>query len=153
MKPQPQYLFAKIVYFFVAVYLIFVWLRPVATKFTWGGGLHQGAIEVRKGKGLGASPRNFLHDHAPHSIGKRPISWQICHLETKQRITTDERLSRKTLKLLSCKTTKDIAFFIDSGCFLEYFNTYEFKSSFPRPWPSQPFHFKNQQTLANYWGG
>ena len=38
----------------------------------------------------------------------------------KQRIMSHECLSRKILKFLTCMTSKDIAFFIDSGSFLEY---------------------------------
>ena len=55
----------------------------------------------------------------PSNSRRTPIFLKTCRWK-KQRITADGSLSRKILKCLSCMTSKDVAFLIDTGSFLEY---------------------------------
>ena len=90
---------------------------PLERNLYWG--LNRGASEARKHGGPGACPRENFPWRRPLDRWKTLHFWKICHWK-KQRITTDGSLSRKILKLLSCMTSKHIAFLIDSGIFLEY---------------------------------
>ena len=79
-----------------------------------------------------------------------PFFENVLLTEAKDHVTTNESLSMKILKVFTCVTSKDIAFLIDSGSFLEYVRVY--LHSYDLGFYSL-FHLENLQTSANYWGG
>ena len=82
------------------------------------GVLKRGESEASKNWGPGSCPcENFSRPH-PLDRWKTAHFWKMCHCR-KQRITSNESLSMKILKFLTCMTSKDIAFSMDSGSFHE----------------------------------
>ena len=64
------------------------------------------------------APEKVLMTAPFRSFENAPVLENV--LLTKERITTNESLSMKILKFLTCMTSKDIAFLMDSGSFHEY---------------------------------